>query len=402
MTPRVVVLTTFYRPVLGGVESNAERLARFLLADGFSVRVVTKRVDAGLPDAETIDGVPVERIGPPGERSGSGKWRLLPAATRWLLHHAAEYDVVCVVDYRGIGIAALASRLLRGRPVVFQGQTTGVLSGASIDPFLARLGLSAHGIVGRAVTWPIRAVYGRTDALACISRVLEREALAAGLPRDRIHFLPNAIDMTRFHPPAPDERQRLRREQGWPGGRPVSVFVGRLSREKGVMELVEAWRLLQPLDALLVIAGPDMPGNPWDVGPAARAFVERHGLSNSVLFTGPTADVPRLLRPADVAVVPSHFEAQGLSAVEALACGVPVVASAVDGLLDFVVDGENGRLCPPRDPEALAAALRSVLTDAALRTKLAARARSSVVDDYDERQVFARFAALLRRLAGAR
>jgi len=219
-----------------------------------------------------------------------------------------------------------------------------------------------------------------------------------------VHHLPNAIDMAVYRPPRESDRASLRGELAVREGATVCLFVGRLSREKGVMELVEAWRQLQsngPGNAVLLIAGPDMEGHPWNVGPSARAFVARYGLEDSVRFLGGISDVARLLRVADVAVQPSHFEALGLSAIEALATGVPVVASAVGGLLDFIVDDRNGKLCPPQNPSALAAALRAVLTDDELRRRLAANARASVLDEYDERVVFGRFAALLRRLAGA-
>ena len=89
-----------------------------------------------------------------------------------------------------------------------------------------------------------------------------------------------------------------------------------------------------------------------------------------------------------------------LSAVEALASGVPVIASAVGGLLDFVKDGVNGRLAPPKAPTALAACLSALIEDAPLRQRLAAAARSSVVTDYDEHAVFGQFVTLLRDLAG--
>jgi glycosyltransferase involved in cell wall biosynthesis len=91
-----------------------------------------------------------------------------------------------------------------------------------------------------------------------------------------------------------------------------------------------------------------------------------------------------------------------LSAIEALACGVPLVASAVGGLLDFVVEGENGRLCPPRDPVALASCIGPLLTDSGARARLAARARVSVLHEYDELAVFGRMRALFDRLAAAR
>jgi glycosyltransferase involved in cell wall biosynthesis len=235
--------------------------------------------------------------------------------------------------------------------------------------------------------------------------VIERETLAAGVPRERVHFLPNAIDMSRFRPASDVERLGLRQQLEVPADAVVCLFVGRLSREKGLMDLMEAWRVVQgPAGArqgLLLVAGPDMDGHPWNVGPAAREFTARHGLSSSVRFLGSIDPVDPCLRAADLLVQPSHFEALGLSAVEALASGVPVIASAVGGLLDFMIDDDNGRLCPPNDPPALAASLRALIDDPGLRRRLATRARASVLPEYNDRVVFARFATLLQQLVEA-
>jgi glycosyltransferase involved in cell wall biosynthesis len=404
MTPRVVVLTPYFRPVVGGVESNAERLARYLAARGLAVRVLTKRMTPDLPDREDVEGVQVERIGLYGPRSAAGKWQFAPFAAEWLVRDRSTYDVVCCIDYRGTGVAALAARAITGHAVVLQAQTTGVLSGDNVDPALTRVGIRPSGWLGRLVKWPSRAIYRRGDAFACISRVIERETLAAGIPRERVHFLPNAIDMSRFRPASDAERLALRRELQLPADAVVCLFVGRLSREKGLMDLMEAWRVVQASGgrhSVLLVAGPDMDGHPWNVGPAAREFVGACGLSSSVRFLGSIDRVDPLLRAADLLVQPSHFEALGLSAVEALASGVPVVASAVGGLLDFVIDDDNGRLCPPNDSSALATSLGPLIDDAGLRRRLAARARASVLAEYDDRVVFARFAALLNGLAEA-
>jgi glycosyltransferase involved in cell wall biosynthesis len=322
-----------------------------------------------------VDGLHVIRIGPYGERNGLGKWRFTPHAARWLITHRRDYDVVCCVDFRAIGLAALAARAVTRRPALFQAQTPGVFR------------------------WPLTLAYTRPDAMACIGRELEREALALGVPRERVHFLPNAIDMRQFRLPAPLEREGMRASFGLARDAVVCAFVGRLSLEKGVMELMDAWRTLRPQNAVLLVAGPDMDGHAWNKGPEARAFVEHHQLGASVRFLGPVRDPGPLLRAADVFVQPSHFEAQGLSAVEALASGVPVVASATGGLLDFVRDGENGLLFPPKDAAALAERLRALLDDTTRREGLAARARASVERDYDERIVFGRFAELLAQLA---
>jgi glycosyltransferase involved in cell wall biosynthesis len=398
---RVVILTTYYKPLVGGVESNAERLAQYLRLNGHGVRVVTKRLDRTLPDRETIDGLEVERIGPFGSRSAAGKWQLAAFAVAWLVRHRSSYDVVCCIDLRGIALGALAARAWTHRPVLVQAQTTGVLSGENAETLLARWGLARDGTAAHLVKWPPRKIYGRADAFACISRVIEREMLACGIPRDRVHYLPNPIDMARFQPAAPPERSEVRRQLGLSPEAIACLFVGRLSREKGLMDLLEAWRLIASDRAVLLVAGPDMDNHPWNVGPAARLFVEQHGLDASVRFLGSRADVAPLLQAADLLIQPSHFEAQGLSAVEALACGVPVIASAVGGLLDFVVDNENGKLCPPHDPPALAAALGATIDDRLLRQRLAARARASVAAEYDERIVFARFVSVVNRLAKA-
>jgi glycosyltransferase involved in cell wall biosynthesis len=400
LKPRVVVLTPYFRPVVGGVESNAERLARYLLASGFGVHVLTKRVTRGLPDIEDMDGVRVERVGPYGDRSAGGKWRLVPVVTEWLARERSTHDIVCCIDCRGTGVAAIVARALSRRPVVLQAQTAGVFSADNADPMLSRWHIDPHGRLGRLAKACARAVYGRGDAFACISHEIEREALASGMPRDRVHYLPNAIDMARFHPASDADKREFRRQFDLPSGAVICLFVGRLSREKGLMELMEAWRSIQ--HGILLVAGPDMEGHAWNVGPAAREFVTRHDLGSSVRFLGSVSDVAPLLRGVDAVIQPSHFEALGLSAIEALASGVPVVASAVGGLLEFIVDGENGKLCRPADPVALAAGMRAIIEDGALRRRLADAARQSVLREYDEQIVFARFAGLLERLVEAR
>jgi len=392
MTPRVLILTPYYYPVIGGVESNAERFARFLVANGVSVQVLTKRLAVTLPDAEVRHNVPIQRVGPHGERSAAGKWRMLPAVYSWLVTNAASYDVVCVVDYRGVGIAAILARGRTGKRVLMQGQTTGVLSGT-----VGGAG-NTEGALTRLVKWPLRRLYARTDALAAISRVLQQEALDFGIPADRVHLLPNAIDMTRFAPLDADERTRRRRALGVADDEVVCTYVGRLSREKGILELVAAWKDVQPARATLLLAGPDMPGSPWDAGPGARSFVETHGLTASVRFLGPTDDVASVLQMSDVAVQPSHFEALGLASIEALACGLPVVASRVGGLPDFLTDDDNGYLVPVKDAAALSAALSRLVHDADTRARMSARARASV-NDYDERTVFGRMLGVLADLA---
>jgi glycosyltransferase involved in cell wall biosynthesis len=405
--PAVAVVTTYYRPVLGGAEAAAERLAAYLHRRGHRVVVLTKRTAASHSAVETIDGVAVERLPPIGERSSAGKWIVLRSLYRALIRHRQDVDVVCCIDYRAIGLAALAARRRTGIPVIFQAQTEGVISGARVRAWFQHLGANPAGLLARLATWPIRAIYRRADALGCISRAIEHEALAEGVARERVHYLPNPIDTLVFSPVPVDVRHAIRDRLGVPRDALLAAFVGRLSREKGVIELVRAWALARPA-AQLVLIGPDMTDHPWDVSVEARRIVAAENLGDSVRFVGgqPAASVASWLRAADFSVQPSHFEAMGLAAAEAMAAGLPVIASDTGGYRDFVGHERSGLLVPPHDVEALAAAIRRLTADPGLRARLGRQARATA-EQFDETVVLERFADIIdqlaaRRLAGRR
>jgi glycosyltransferase involved in cell wall biosynthesis len=128
-------------------------------------------------------------------------------------------------------------------------------------------------------------------------------------------------------------------------------------------------------------------------------LIAQHGLADRVRVLGPRADVARLLRGADLFVQPSHFEAFGISVIEAMATGLPIVATAVGGMLDYLVDRDNALLAPAQDPAALADRIGEALNGAALRQHLGTRARATVEALFDEAVVFGRTADLLRTLA---
>ena len=400
--PRVLLLTTYYFPVMGGVETHARGLAAHLHRAGFSVRVVTKRVARNQAVDDVVDGVAVHRVPPAGERSGRGKWLAMPFMLARALSERRSSDVIVCVDYRGIGLAAVIAGRLTGQAVIVQAETAGVLASPTGD-VSDRSGVPPDAPWSRAIKAPIRAVYRMADHFVPIGHDIEREMLAAGVPRDRVHYLPHGVDVDGFRPAASSvERAALRTTAGWPADRIVVLFVGRISVEKGVLDVLEAWRALGPDDALLVLVGPDMPGHRWDAGARGRAFVREHRLDASVRFHGPAADPAPLYRAADLFVQPSHFEAFGLSAIEAMASGVPIIASDVGGLRDFLVDGSNALLHPPRSPEALGAVLQRALTDPALRLALADEGRRTVVERFDQRVLFTEYANLIVNAARER
>jgi D-inositol-3-phosphate glycosyltransferase len=392
MKPRVLVLTTYYHPVVGGVEAHARQLVAHLHAAGFGVEVITKRIGADDPVEATIDGVPIHHVGPSGERSAAGKWLALPAFHRATRRAASRFDVIVCVDYRGIGVAAIRAGHAAGLPVIVQGETAGVLAGADQR---ATSGLAPESLFAQALKAPARAIYRHADQIVCIGRDLEREALRAGVSRDRVHYLPHGVDLSRFHPASQDERRRLRAQFGWPLERPVVLFVGRLSIEKGVMDLLEAWQVVDRRDAMLALVGPDMTGHRWDAGVSGRAYVATHDLGSSVTFAGPAGDPAPYYRAADVFVQPSHFEALGNTALEAMASGLPVVTSGVGGLADFCREGDNALLYDPRSAASLAGALARLLKDRALGARLGAAGERTVAAGFELGALMNRYAQLV-------
>jgi D-inositol-3-phosphate glycosyltransferase len=398
MKPRALIATTYYHPVLGGVETHARQIAGHLLANGFGVEVLTKRVRADDPARSEVDGVPVHRVGPAGERSASGKWLAGPAFFRAMLASKRRLDVIVCVDYRGIGVAAIAAGRLLRRPVIVQGETAGVMAG---PPSNSSSGIPPESLAARILKMPARAIYRRADQVVCIGRDLAREAIDAGVPPARVHYLPPGVDLTRFRPAAPGESAQLRSRFGWPLDKTVVLFVGRLSVEKGAMDLLQAWLAADRRDAVLVLVGPDMPGHPWDVGAPGRAFVAAHDLGDRVRFEGPTTDTAPFYRAADVFVQPSHFEAFGSSAVEAMASALPVLSSAVGGLGDFLVADENAVVHEPRSPQSLARGLTRILDDAALRSRLA-KGAVDAARRFEISALLDRFAELVQSTAAGR
>ena len=180
------------------------------------------------------------------------------------------------------------------------------------------------------------------------------------------HVVPLGIDVKRFASgrPALDKRD----------GRPLVGNVARLAEQKDHRTLLGAAALVPEAD--FAIAGDG----------ELRGELERAAGPN-VRFLGTRTDVPDILASLDVFAFPSLFEGLCLAVIEAQTAGVPVVATAVGGIKETVVDGETGLLVPPRDPEALAAAIRRLLGHPEEAARLAAEARRRALERYSEEQM---------------
>jgi len=166
-----------------------------------------------------------------------------------------------------------------------------------------------------------------------------------------------------------------------PAGPIRVILIARMIREKGVADFVEAARLLKGQAQFVLVGAPD-PGNPNTV---TETELLDWQAQNLITWLGPRKDIAALLQGAHIACQPSTYR-EGLpkSALEAMACGKPLVATDIPGCREAVVDGETGLLVPPRDPPALAAALHRLIADPELRRLMGAAARLRVEQNFSD------------------
>jgi glycosyltransferase involved in cell wall biosynthesis len=203
--------------------------------------------------------------------------------------------------------------------------------------------------------------------------------LSRGLVADRqAHIIRGAgVNITRFAP----RKAQL-------STMPSILFAGRLLRDKGIAEFVEAASIVRTSlpDARFQIAGEPDEGNPSSI---TAIQIQQWADEGNVEFLGHCPEMPALLWVSDICVLPSYREGTPSSLLEAAACGLPLVATDVPGCREICRDGVNGVLVPPGDAKALAAAIIRLIDDVALRHAMGARSREIAVAEFSEESVIA-------------
>lgn len=339
----------------GGQNLHVAELSAALARRGHDVTVYTRRDDPYLGEEVTIPaGYRVVHV-PAGPADVLPKDELLPYMSqfgRFLTQRWARCgpDVVHAHFWMS-GLAALQATEGLDVPVVQTFHALGVVKrrhqGTADTSPPQRLDLEK--MIGAKAT---------RVAATCSDEVFELARL--GVPRARMSVVPCGVDLRRFRPEGPRapkyQKHRL-------------VTVGRLVPRKGFDVAIDALSMLH--DTELVIVGGPTKGRLDDDPEAQRLLdhAEAMGVGDRVRMTGQISrdDMPAMLRSADAVLCTPWYEPFGIVPLEAMASGVPVIASAVGGLIDTVVDGVTGEHVPPRDPDALARAVRRVLADRATR-----------------------------------
>jgi glycosyltransferase involved in cell wall biosynthesis len=387
---RVLMVTGAYHPEISSAGVQCRNMAR-LLAGRVNIHVLTTAVDPGLPRRERVDGVAVTRVFVDVGRA----WSKLQATVRMVVEAVRLARRCDLVHIHGVStknvIVTIVAKLLRRR-IVLSLHTAGYDEPEAI----ARQ--------GRLALWAFRSA----DLYLSVSPGLVESYLAAGLPPGRLLQVPNGIDIDRFTPASAVERRAIRERLGWPAARRVVVFVGFFSPDKQPRVLYDAWVQLQSsgaIDATLVFVGATRSAY-FEVddrlADQMREDAARRGLGDHLAFTGATHEVPEYLRAADVFALPSRREGLPVALLEAMACGLPCVASRLPGSTDAIVeDGKNGILVPVGDVEALAGAMATVLRNAEYASALGTAARATITRRFGSADVADRWLDAYDRLPAA-
>lgn len=231
--------------------------------------------------------------------------------------------------------------------------------------------------------------------VSVVARQTYFHALGLGVDRDLLSCEPNGVDTTVFRPRSRQPGEPLRQRLGLAPEVPLAGFVGRLSPEKGPEVFVRALMMLRT-------RCPEAQGVFIGEGPMQdelHGLARRHGLTDGLHFAGLWRDMPGVYGELDAVVSSSHTEAMPLAVMEAMASGLPVVATRVGGVPDLVEHGHTGWLVNGGDFDEIGRCTALLLNDASLRQRMGARARERAVARLDLAAGIARIGALIERLA---
>jgi glycosyltransferase involved in cell wall biosynthesis len=376
---RILLINSEYPPIGGGAGNACAHLAAEFVSQGQEVTVLTTQYD-NLPSYSVHNGVRVYRIRAirrKQDRSGAFEQGVFLITGVWsafrLLRHWHP-DVILAFFGVPSGAISLVVNLFTRIPYLVS------LRGGDVPGFRPYDFSLYHRLIGPL----LHHVWRHADAVVANSQGLKQLAVNFD-DQVQIEVIPNGVDIKRFTSPE---------KRAWDN--PKMLFVGRLVYQKGLDVLIRALGDLKELAWHLTLVG-DGPHRAHLEG-----LIEAFGISERIRFAG-WLDQRALLEQyekANLFVFPSRHEGMPNAVLEAMACGLPVIASEIAGNEELVVPGETGLLVPCESPQALRTALTKLLLDPSIRMKLGMASRKRVENDYTWKQVANQYLFQLRKMTG--
>ena len=447
--PRVYIVISTFHPLVGGSEKQALLQGRSLRRRGYAATVITFRHRWSWPPREVIEGVPVIRVAGRllGKRENLSRLQqkllylmamIIMGWTLW--RERDQYDIIHLYHLNLLALPVALACRLTGKPMIVavrsallenQAYNNSTLVAGPLNSTTPWLRVDdATRIIhdlgdlerfGRSIVQLTRSLLQRNRAaVVVLSSRMQGYLAAHNFSVPDIQLIPNGVDSERFNtvesmnepgdePGDHEGRHYISLERseatcsGDPRGRQGTraqtvVCISRLSYEKGIDVLLQAWYLVQRQmpQARLIIVG-DGPLQPQLV-----CMVEALGIADSVEFTGAQSNIPAQLQRGSIGVLPSRHEGMPNAVLEAMACGLPCVATRVSGSEDIIEHGVNGLLVEIEDYQRMAHALLTLLTDPVVTRKYGKAARSTIEKKYSLAHVTNMYEQLYHKMMGSR
>jgi glycosyltransferase involved in cell wall biosynthesis len=373
---KIIFVIRYFHPFIGGLEKKVLTLASQLIQRGISVEVVTSRFRRDWLAYELIKGVPVCRLPSPRIKV-FGALVFLFCLFIYLIKMRHQYNIVHAFQVGYSSAAAISLGTLLRKKTVLN------LSGGGNGGDIHRHRRTPWGIM-------FLILCRFATRIVVLNRQMTKELRTIFYNDDFMVPIPNGVDLNTYR--KNNDCRTLKSTLGI-GEEKIILYTGRLSQEKGVDFLIRAYATL-PVSVLarLYILGD---------GPERHRLlnrIEEQQLGKRVIMIPGVDDVLSFLQISDVFVMPSHFEGLSNSILEAMACGVPVIATRVTGNVDLIEDGVTGLLVSPGDVQELAGALLTILANPEKGKDLARRALEMVQHNYNLNTMVERYSNLYKSL----
>lgn len=360
---RILMYTAYFYPEFSGAALQAMKLAVELRRLGHYVEFVTNRWP-GLSEQDIVNGFRVYRV-ELGRGQRHREFRLWFNLIRYVWSRRNDFDVLH-------SHGAYYTNSIVG-PL---GRLVGIKS--LVKASLAKDDL--HG-VGQLATGLIHRLFlGQVNACVAISRDLEKEFLETGVSRDCVHFLPNGVDMTTFHPPMSDvEKLEIKRQLNLPEDVPIFLFVGVMDGRKNITWLVERWLENDGYgtNAILVAVGPQSRDDPDGI--LLKGLLDKAARNPPrLIIRNFETEIHRYYKAADLLILPSYKEGLPNVVLEAMSSGLACIAARSSGSSELVKDGVTGFTYIPDDESDFKRALKECLSLGV--TLLGSRARKQITE----------------------
>ncbi len=378
---RILIFSLTYFPYVGGAEVAMKEITDRLDPSEYAFDMITLRFDSALPRVERVGNITVHRIGftvlgakvsdralPFALKIAKALFPFTAFVKALRLNAANRYDMTWALMANQSAFAALFFKWMHPKTPYYLELQDGraLVEMTRRRPFLA-------------LVWPLyKQIYLKADRIKAISRFIELEVRSLGYKK-HIALIPNAVDVAKFSAPISDDKcAELKEHYGKRMGDVFLFTASRLVLSRGVEDTICALSFL-PGNVKLLIAGQGE-----DKLKLERIAEEAH-LADRVIWAGHVGHdtLPALYQISDIFVRPSIIEGFGNSFVEAFAAGIPIVATRVGGIPDFLIDEVTGLYCDVHNPESVADAVKRYISDPVLVQNIVKNARALVAEKYD-------------------